>query len=203
MGRKQRAREFVLDLAEGRILVGDLLAVEHVDDAAFLAQDIGLGCRRLQRPGIAIEIENPVLAAVIGNGRPRQRLVEDVERIGAQPGFALGVDGRLFRRALLPEFPHPAPELRIERGPEAQGLVVAPQRAQEDAGSRGRGPGIGMSGREEPGIAIGGESGGKLLAINHGHLVAVAVQFIGRRHPDNARPQDQSFHRCPLLLKCG
>ena len=137
MGRKECAGNAILDRRQGRIGFGRAVAVERLDFAAFLAQDPALGGGRLEGGGVAVEIEKPALVAVIFDRRARQRLVEDRLRIIAEPRLALGVARRVLNRALLPEQPHPAPEGGIGARLEAQGLIVAPQRPQQDFG-RGR-----------------------------------------------------------------
>ena len=55
-----------------------------------------------------------------------------------------------------------------------------------------------MARREEPGIGVAGEGGGLRLAVDHRHLVAVAVQLIGRGDADDPRAQHQRLHRRPF-----
>ena len=122
-----------------------------------------------------------------------ERLVKDLERIVAQPRLARGIERRPLRRALLPELPHPAPEVGVERRAQAQRLVVAPQRTQQHFRRRRRRPGIGMAGREQSGVGIARKRRRLGFPVDDDDLMAVALEL------DKPSSRRRSRRRAPVL----
>src|SRR6185369_13509282 len=97
-------------------------------------------------------------------------------------------------RAVAQEFQRPGPQARIEARLEAQRLAVVEERAPENTGRPRRGPGVGMAGRDEPGIAEARLGGGLGEALDHRHLVPVPGELIGGGDADDPGSEDDRAH---------
>jgi hypothetical protein len=61
----------------------------------------------------------------------------------------------------------------------------------------GRSPGVGIAGRHQAGIAVARLVGRLAPAIDHGDLVTVFGQIIGRRDADHAGAEHAYLHNEP------
>ena len=195
VGRAEdRAGELVPGRRQRRVDSDGARDVDDLHLLAVLGQDLGLdrGLREARR--VAVEIQQAAVLGVVGDRGLGHDPVQLFLGVEAQAVLAQGVDARPLGGALAQELERPGPEARVGTQAEAQRLVGPEQRLEQDPGRRRRGPGVGMAGRDQAGVAGAGLFAGALAPLDDRDLVAVLEQLVGRGDADDPGAHDQDLH---------
>ena len=151
---------------------------------------------RIQRRGIAVEVQNPLGALVVGEPLLLAQRLEAVVAVRRKPeGDLLGAL-EMRSRAMAQKVDGPAPLREVGAKTKQVGRILAPEPLDQHAGHFGVRPGSGAVCPHDPAVGEAGLQAGTGLPLHHSDVVAGLVQEVGGRRTDDPGAEHQDAH-CP------
>ena len=194
VGAEDGAGDVVAEVREDGLALDHAGGVEQLQVLAVVAQQRRLLEARLELGLVGVEVEHACgLGGVVDALGLGDRLDQAVA-VPAQPVLDERVALRTVGSALAQEPDAPADQRRIEPRLDADRRLLTRQRAEHQPRRGGRGPGVGVARRDQPGVAGARILADLALAVDDDHLVPIPGEVVGARDADDARSEHDDLH---------
>jgi hypothetical protein len=182
------------DVAQRRLDLHRLVGRDHAAVAAQRAHLRGRCFGAVELFLAGVEVQDALGALLVLQAELAAHLLQRLAAVGAQAHDLLDVVPRARGGALAKEAQAPQPLLRVGAQAEEQRCVFLAQPLEHLQRCAGVGPGLGVADRHLPAVGEAGFGGGRGLAVDHGDVVALLAQEMGRGDAEQAGAEDEDSH---------
>ena len=199
----QRADKLVLHPGQRGLVLQIAAAAQQFKGHAVLLKDFNVLGRAVQLFLGAEQLQRALHALVVGDAGVSAQGDQAIAAVLGQPHHSRLVDAVARLGAVAQHLGAPTPHRPIQHRLDDQRAVLHQQPVDGlERHARAR-PRRRVAGRYLAGIGVAGFQRGRGLALQHGDLVAVAGQVIGRRGADHAAAEDHDLHGGVLMGGCS